>query len=128
MPKKHLTDHVPYSLGAKLKKAGYWNPGGSVESIYTGPCFIRDTRQYYREGVVCDWSEVLPAPSYAEVIDWFIEQGLSIHVDKYIRPDWIGFVSRWNKVNPFYVFESEPGSWKSVMNNCIRKALKHLKK
>lgn len=128
MPKKHLTDYIPFSLAGQLKKAGYWNPGCTYSSCYNGPCFFILSKKFYADGVVSDWEDVLPAPTYAEVVDWLIEQGLSVHVDKYIRPNWIGFVSEWDVVNPYYIFESKPGSWKSVMNNCIRKALKHLKK
>lgn len=65
---------VPYELGVKLKEAGYWNPGCTYESSYNGPCYFTVSKKFYPEGVVAPWNEIVPAPTYAEVFDWFFQE------------------------------------------------------
>lgn len=120
---KRYTKNVPFNLAVLLKKAGYWNPGGFLQTVYNGPCYSIDTRTFFRGGVVADWEDLLPAPTYAEVIDWLMDKGLVVEVGLYIRPDWIGRVWKWGTVNPDSLYESEPGSWSKVINDCIKKAL-----
>ena len=127
MPKKHLTDHVPYSLAGQLKKAGYWNPGCTYSSCYNGPCYIIHSKKFFEHSCVIDWEDVLPAPTYAEVVDWLMEKGLAVEVRQYLRPEWTSHISRWDSVNPDNLFESEPGTWTKVMNAAIKKAMAILK-
>ena len=123
MSKSYLTKNVPYTLAGPLKKAGFWNPGGFLRTVYNGPCYLKATRKFYRGHVVSDWEKLLPAPTYAEVLDWLAEKGFVVEMGLYIRPDWIGRVWKWGAVNPDILYESEPGSWSKVINNCIKKTL-----
>lgn len=75
------TEHIPFELGVKLKEYGYWNPGCTYESSYNGPCYFTVSKKFYPEGVVAPWDEIVPAPTYAEVFDWFAnEKGVIIQM------------------------------------------------
>lgn len=126
MPKKYLTEHVPFSLAIRLKSAGYWNPGGDIETIYTGPCFLKDTRKYCPQGAFCIWENILPAPSYAEVIDWLIEKDIYVEAQFHMSPLWQGFIWKRNDVISYILDKTNPGSWSKVMNTAIRRALAEL--
>lgn len=67
----NYTETIPFELGVKLKEAGYWNPGCTYDSSYNGPCYFVSSKKYYKEGVIAPWEEVIPAPTYGEVFDWF---------------------------------------------------------
>lgn len=67
------TEHVPFEIGVKLKEYGYWNPRCTYESSYNGPCYFK-TKKFYKDGVVANWNDITPAPTYAEVIDWFVNE------------------------------------------------------
>lgn len=74
------TEHVPFELGVKLKEYGYWNPGCTYESSYNGPCYFK-TKRFYKDGVVANWNDITPAPTYAEVFDWLAnEKGVIIQM------------------------------------------------
>lgn len=71
---KYYTATVPFEVAVELKKAGYWNPRCTYETSYNSPCYFIPSKKYYAEGVVADWKDIVPAPTYAEVYDWFIEK------------------------------------------------------
>ena len=78
------TEHVPFEIGVKLKEYGYWNPGCTYESSYNGPCYFTSSKNLYRDGVVAPWDEIVPAPTYAEVFDWFFqEKGIVITLEPF---------------------------------------------
>lgn len=71
---KYYTATVPFEVAVELKKAGYWKPRCTYETSYNSPCYFIPSKKYYAEGVVADWKDIVPAPTYAEVYDWFIEK------------------------------------------------------
>ena len=78
---KFYTANVPFDIAVALKKAGYWNPGCTYESSYNNPCYFIPSKKYYAEGVIAPWDELVPAPTYAEVYDWFIKQDMVVSID-----------------------------------------------
>lgn len=73
-------EHIPFDLGVKLKEFGYWNPGCTYETCYNKPCYFK-TKKLYKDGLVADWDDIIPAPTYAEVFDWFAnEKGIIIQL------------------------------------------------
>lgn len=72
---------IPYELGVLLKDAGYWDPRCAYESSYNGPCYFKPTKKFYPEGAIADWNEFVPAPTYADVIDWLFNKELVIIID-----------------------------------------------
>ena len=78
---KHLTATVPFEIGELLKKVGYWDPKCTYDSCYNNPCYFMGSKKYYKEGVIALWDEIVPAPTYAEVYDWFIEQDMILCID-----------------------------------------------
>ena len=71
---KYYTATVPFEVAVELKKAGYWKPRCTYETSYNSPCYFIPSKKYYAEGVIADWKDIVPAPTYAEVYDWFIEK------------------------------------------------------
>ena len=74
---KYHTETIPVTLAEKLKEKGYWNPGCTITSQYNNACYYKDGR-LYNDGVVADWDDLIPAPTYAEVFDWFLEREIII--------------------------------------------------
>ena len=66
------TENVPFKVGEVLKKIGYWDPRCTYSCSYNGPCYFSGSKKFYGDGVVAPWEEIVPAPTYAEVIDWFV--------------------------------------------------------
>lgn len=78
------SEHIPFELGVKLKEAGYWNPRCTYETNYNDPCYFIPSKKFYPEGVVADWDDIVPAPTYADVFEWFsIEKGIIITLEPF---------------------------------------------
>ena len=78
------SEHIPFELGVKLKEAGYWNPRCTYETNYNDPCYFIPSKKFYGEGVVADWDDIVPAPTYADVFEWFsIEKGIIITLEPF---------------------------------------------
>lgn len=71
---------VTFEAAKALKEAGYWNPGTIIKCSYNNGCYVDDGR-FYKDGCVCPWDHLYPAPTYIETWLWlWIEKGIKIHV------------------------------------------------
>jgi len=85
------TANVPFEIGVKLKEAGYWNPRCTYESNYNDPCYFIPGKRFYDEGVVAPWEEIVPAPTYAQIFDWFAsERGIVITLEPFFTMALVG--------------------------------------
>ena len=117
---KGYTDHIPFELGVKLKEYGYWNPGCTYDSNYNNPCYFVKSKVFYDKGVVAPWELIVPAPTYAEVFDWFIEKkGIIITLDPFFTKENKNHIAYTWKVsypdlnNGCIVIRTEEDEWKS---------------
>lgn len=78
---KYYTNIVPFEIGKLLKDAGYWDPGCTYESSYNKSCYYVPSGKFYGEGVIADWADVVPAPTYAEVFDWLLTNEIVVCID-----------------------------------------------
>lgn len=78
---KFYTATVPFDVAVELKQAGYWEPRCTYETSYNGPCYFIPGKRYYAEGVIAPWDELVPAPTYADVIDWFFNKEIILCID-----------------------------------------------
>ena len=132
---KHYTEHIPYDLGKKMKEAGYWEPGCTYDTCYNGPCYALAKDKLYEDGVICDWKDIVPAPTYAEVIDWFFEKGIFIQMEPwhtFALQERMGFVYEINMVNEEKAqIDSEVwnefASFGLCLNSAIERAIEILK-
>lgn len=60
---------VTFKVAKALKEAGYWNPGTIIKCSYNNSCYIDDGR-FYKDGCVCPWDRLYPAPTYIETWLW----------------------------------------------------------
>ena len=118
--RNNYTDYVPFEIGVILKKAGYWNPRCTYDSSYNDPCYIISSKKFYGEGVIAPWEDIVPAPTYAEVFDWFAsEKHIVITLEPFhtfALQERIGYT--WKIVYPDYelgglVLMSEEDEWDS---------------
>jgi len=118
--RNNYTDYVPFEIGVKLKKAGYWKPRCTYESSYNDPCYIINSKKFYVDGVVAPWGDIVPAPTYAEVFDWFAsEKHIVITLEPFhtfALQERIGYT--WKIAYPDYelgklVIKSEEDEWDS---------------
>lgn len=118
--RNNYTANVPFEIGVKLKEAGYWNPGCTYDSSYNGPCYVINSKKFYADGVVAPWDDIVPAPTYAEVFDWFAsEKYIVITLEPFhtfALKERIGYT--WKIVYPDYelgglVLRSEDDEWDS---------------
>lgn len=132
------TEHIPFDLGVKLKEFGYWNPGCTFDSQYNGPCYFK-SKKFYEEGVVAPWDDIIPAPTYAEVIDWFVnEKGIIIILDPFFTHSLKGNIAYNWKIyyldDGYLILQTEGdewdsskgygGSFKLTANDAIESAMK----
>lgn len=134
------SEHIPFELGVKLKEAGYWNPRCTYETNYNDPCYFIPSKKFYPEGVVADWNDIVPAPTYADVFEWFsIEKGIIITLEPFFTfalKGQIGYTWKINYVDPELglVLRTEEdeyqsgdgfgGSFKLTANAAIESAMK----
>lgn len=111
---KHYTQTIPLDLAEKLKAAGM--------PIETQPLYAQEApnaRGIVKAGLG------LRCPSYAEVFDWFAEQGYYISIHSAETPLGVGFYPSFNHKN----FRSvNTLTWHDAATKAIEKALKLIKK
>lgn len=110
---------IPITLAEKLKEKGYWNPGCTSTVQYDNACYSKDGR-IHNDGVIADWKDLLPAPTYAEVFDWLLEKGIIITIRAYYflngeRGAWQPHYNHWGL--------KRCESWHEAANVAIEKAL-----
>jgi len=78
------SEHIPFELGIKLKEAGYWNPRCTYDTNYNDPCYFIPSKKFYPDGVVAHWDDIVPAPTYYKVFEWFsTEKGIIITLEPF---------------------------------------------
>ena len=113
------TANVPFEIGVKLKEVGYWNPRCTYETNYNDPCYFIPGKRFYGEGVVAPWDELVPAPTYAQIFDWFAsERGIVITLEPFHTfslKGQIGYTWKINYVDPDLglVLRTEEDEYKS---------------
>lgn len=78
---------VSYEVAKALKEAGYWNPGTTIKDAYNNGCYIDDGR-FYKDGCVCPWDILYPAPTYLDAWLWLWREKkaeIDIQVASYAR-------------------------------------------
>lgn len=113
------TANVPFEIGVKLKEAGYWNPRCTYGYSYNDPCYFIPSKRFYDEGVVAPWEDIVPAPTYAQIFDWFAsERGIVITLEPFHTfslKGQMGYTWKINYVDPDLglVLRTEEDEWDS---------------
>ena len=111
---KHYTEIVPFDLAKKLKESGY------PQDLYT-------TFAYNDKGELIEWigKSTLTAPSYADVFDWLIEQGMCISVYAINLSDGIKWISHLMDIedNGFDGSFGYKDSFEDAVSPALEKAL-----
>ena len=114
---KYYTEIVPFDLAKKLKETGY------PQELYTDFA-------YSDSGELIEWigRSTLAAPTYAEVIDWFMENGIFIQMEPwhtFALQERMGFVYKINTVNEEEAkIDSEVWNDFASFGLCIEEAVK----
>lgn len=110
--------NVPFEIGVKLKEVGYWNPRCTYNSCYNDPCYVTVSKKFYGDGVVAPWEEIVPAPTYAEVFNWFIEKkSIVITLDPFFTFSYQSHIAYTWKVS--YIDVDNDGDMKVVTENDV---------
>ena len=109
--------NVPFEIGVKLKEMGYWNPRCTYDSCYNDPCYVTVSKKFYGDGVVAPWEDIVPAPTYGEIFDWFKDKGIVITLEPFFTFAYQSHIAYTWKVS--YIDKDNDGDLKVVTENDV---------
>lgn len=131
-----FTEVVPFETAKVLKEINF---GVAVQNRYAledgfisdmnFPHRIHKGELFYIPDDCYFTSECIFAPTYADVIDWFWDNGLFIHIDYFGTPERKGWIGNVTSVESGYIQWSERGEdFHDLIFKLFNKALAIIKK